>query len=221
MGESPVVIFRSPTEQNVAFKDFPSSSLPETKGADFLFSVPEFGFVGVQRKELRDLVASLRDGRLAKEIGQMESLAMKVLVIEGRPGWTRDGESSRASGWSITQQNGLIYSLFLKNFLVLTTEDAYNTSRSILQLKNYLLKSGGHSSLERRPKAVGTWGRPNSREFAIHVLQSFPGVGPDLAKRIYDRFGLPLRWTIDVLELQTLDGIGMKKAATIITALEE
>ena len=76
-----------------------------------------------------------------------------------------------------------------------------------------------HSSLDRRPKAVGTWGKADSREFASHVLQSFPGIGSDLAKRIYDRFGLPLKWTVDVMDLQQLEGIGPKKAMTIWAAL--
>jgi ERCC4-type nuclease len=213
-----VVIFRSPTEQNPAFKNFKISSLCEQRGSDFLFPVTELGFVGIQRKAIRDLVASLRDGRLAKEIGQMEGLGMKVLILEGKNNWTRDGESTLVNGWSETQQTGVIFSMFLKNFLVLETVDHLHTSRSILQLQKYLAKSN-HSSLDRRPKAVGTWGKADSKEFAIHVLQSFPGVGVDLARRIYDRFGLPLQWTVDVLDLQQLDGIGVKKAAQIIGAL--
>lgn len=214
-----MVIFRSPTEQNRAFAEWKISSLCEQRGSDFLFSVPDLGFVGIQRKAIPDLVASLRDGRLAKELGQMEHLAMKVIILEGREAWTRDGESLLVNGWSETQQTGILFSLFLKNFLVLKTADPHATMKSISQLQKYLSK-GSHSSLDRRPKAVGTWGKSDSREFACHVLQSFPGVGPDLARRIYDRFGLPIRWTIDVLELQQLDGIGAKKAATIISALE-
>lgn len=213
-----MTIFRSPTEQHSAFKEWKISSLCEQRGSDFLFSVPDLGFVGIQRKAIPDLVASLRDGRLAKEIGQMEHLAMKVVILEGREAWTRDGESLLVNGWSETQQTGILFSLFLKNFLVLKTHDQAATMKSISQLQRYLTK-GNHSSLDRRPKAVGTWGKSDSKEFGIHVLQSFPGVGPDLAKRIYERYGLPLRWTVDVMDLQQLDGIGTKKAATIITAL--
>jgi ERCC4-type nuclease len=150
----------------------------------------------------------------------MEQLAMKVIILEGRNNWTRDGESTLVNGWSETQQTGIIFSLHLKNFLVLETQDHQHTSRSISQLQKYLSKSN-HSSLERRPKAVGSWGKADSKEFAIHVLQSFPGVGVDLARRIYDRFGLPLRWTVDILELQQLDGIGPKKAAQIMGALND
>lgn len=212
------MIWRSPTEQHPAFKEFKISSLCEQRGSDFLFAVPEFGFVGIQRKAIPDLVASLRDGRLAKELGQMEHLSMKVLVLEGREAWTRDGESLLVTGWSETQQTGIHFSLFLKNFLVLKTLDQQSTTKSILQLQKYLLK-GSHSSLDRRPKAVGTWGKADSKEFACHVLQSFPGVGPDLARRIYDRFGLPIKWTVDPLDLQQLEGIGAKKAMQIYTAL--
>lgn len=213
------VIFRSPTEQHLAFKQFKISSLCEERGSDFLFAIPDLGFVGIQRKKIPDLVASIRDGRLAKEIGQMEALAVRVVIIEGKDQWTRDGESLLVNGWSESQQNGVVFSLFLKGFYVLRSTEQHQTARSVLQLSNYLAKGTNHSSLDRRPKAVGTWGKADSKEFACHVLQSFPGVGPDLAKRIYDRFGLPLKWTVDLLELEQIDGIGYTKAAKIIGAL--
>lgn len=214
-----MTVFKSPTEHHAAFKEWRTSSLPETMGADFLFSIPELGFVGIQRKEIKDLVASIRDGRLAKEIGQLEQCSMKVLIIEGKQRWTRDGESLLASGWSVTQLNGMLFSLFLKNFLVLQTEDAFHTSECVLQLKTYLMKPGSHSSLDHRPKSKGAWGKPTSREFGIHILQSFPGIGVDLAGRIYDTYGLPLRWTVDEIELAQIERIGVKKALQIIACL--
>src|SRR5215472_11777188 len=67
------------------------SSVPELYGADFLMYGPKIGRVGVQRKEINDFVASIRDDRLAKEVAQLKSLNVGMLVLEGGVEWTNDG----------------------------------------------------------------------------------------------------------------------------------
>lgn len=60
------------------------SGVPERFGADFWWIGVGAKKWGVQRKELRDFVASAEDGRLARERGQMQSLDVVVLVLEGK-----------------------------------------------------------------------------------------------------------------------------------------
>ena len=71
-------IFQS---QSIPFK---VSSLPELHGCDAV-SITAKGLIGYQRKTLPDLQSSLLDGRLYKELGQLQasaSISYSFLVIE-------------------------------------------------------------------------------------------------------------------------------------------
>lgn len=196
------------------------STFPERYGVDILYKTPS-GFAGIQRKEIKDLIASVGDGRLTKELGQMAQLRMAILLIEGTPQWTRDGMlangSSYGESWSWRQWQGLKWSVQDMGIWVDIVPTAGILTRYVKDFELWLERE--HRSLLQRPKARGMWGKPDSREFGIHVLQSFDGVGSEMAGRIYDAFGLPLRWTVDEQDLQSIKGIGQKKADSIIGAL--
>jgi len=56
---------------------------------------------------------------------------------------------------------------------------------------------------------------------AQHILQGFPGVGPELAGRMVDHFeGVPLTWTHAIDELMEVEGVGKKKAEGMVNALD-
>ena len=69
-----------------------------------------------------------------------------------------------------------------------------------------------HKGIMTRPKPTTLWGTRNDRDFGIHVIQSFDGIGPGVAGAIFDRFGVPLRWTVTKEELETVPGVGKKRA---------
>lgn len=75
-----------------------------------------------------------------------------------------------------------------------------------------------HSTLNTRPKPTTQWGSRNDRDWAVFAIQSVDGVGPEMAGRIYDKFGLPFRCSVTVEELLTVDGIGKKRAEKIVRA---
>jgi len=53
----------------------------------------------------------------------------------------------------------------------------------------------------------------------IHLLQSFPGVGPTIAGRIYDHYErVPMSWDDDV-HLEDVPGVGKEKANQMREAL--
>ena len=69
-----------------------------------------------------------------------------------------------------------------------------------------------------RPKPTTVWGTRTDRDWCIHAIQSVDGVGPEMAGRIYDKFGLPFTCTVTVEELLTVEGIGRKRAEKIVKA---
>lgn len=200
------------------------SSLPEKWGCDILIRTDKL-WVGVQRKAIPDFIASIQDGRLAKEVQQMSAcgrLDIKVLLIEGEPQFTSDGvymSNGYGAQFTLAQYRGMLWSVRERGLWVDHTRNITET-RVWLKMFEQWCGKGKHSALDRRPAAFGAWGKPDSREFGIHLLQGLPNVGPELAARIYDHFGgVPWTWGATAQELMAISGVGKKRAVEMLGAL--
>ncbi len=216
-----VPILVAPTEPRVLKTLGKVSSLPERHGADVLFPA-NGGLIGIQRKQIDDLIASVQDGRLAKEVAQLQSVAFSVLIVEGRLKWSSEGMLvGRDYGiqWSRSTHRNLLMSVQAQGIRVETSDDANDTVAAILNLQEWIRKPKHHGLL-KRPGPVSVWGKATNRDWACHLMQSFEGIGPELAGRIVDYFGKPpLEWKVDVKALQEVDGLGPKKAQQMWEAL--
>lgn len=213
------VILVSPAEPPVLKAIGVSSPIPERFGADFYWATEGGVSVGVQRKEVKDLVNSLHNGLLAKEIAKMNALDLRVLLIEGNFRWNVNGTSSAVNGWSKAQLRGLIFSMQSQGFWTLMTESREDTIESVSQLQRYLDKDN-HTLIRNRPKATNSWGKATNRDWAVHLLQSFDGVAVATAESIYDHFeGVPLVWTVTREEMREVKGVGPKRAETLMDAI--
>lgn len=201
-----------------------SSTIPEKYGCDFLI-VARGQRTGVQRKKFpADLMASLSDGRLYNQVHQMAVLDRAVIVLEGYGKWTMDGELIDFAQFTKRQLYSLIASLaFEFGIEVLIVRDMKETIEFLESLESWA-KKDKHQSLRNRPGPTkNSWGQVGIREVGMHLLQSFPGVGAELAGRIYDTFkGVPLAWEFNGPEhLMMVPGIGKQKAESIYGALEK
>lgn len=213
----------SPAEHNFLAKLGKVSSVPERYGADFLLNSADLGSVGVQRKEVNDLIASVRDGRLAREVAMMKALGQGVFVIEGELRWTSDGVLLSRQEWTRAQHYGVLWSLSLDGYWIFSTASMEETFFFLSTFTRWLkVPSSKHRSTRTRPGPIGkaTWGKADNRDWGVHILQGFDGIGYDLACRIWDKFnGLPLRWDVSAEELSTVAGIGKIRAERLIAAL--
>lgn len=223
LGQQMADILVSPAEPKSLWELGEVSSEPEKFGMDFLWSSP-MGQVGVQRKEIHDLVASLGDGRLQREVGQAASLDLAYVVIEGLLQWRKDG-TFFGGHWGVRYRfsrkhlAGLCFSLTSRGVGVLFTVSTEKTAEHIRWLYDWTLKEN-HSSLQVRPKPQGEWGTATNHDYAIHLLQGFQGIGPGTAGKLIERFGgVPLRWTCTFEEMQSVAGIGKKRAEQMFNAL--
>ncbi len=220
MSVSEGVFLVAPTEPRVIKTLGRTSSIPEQYGVDILFFA-HGKFAGVQRKELSDLVASVYDGRLSKELGMMKRLSSATVLVEGRPAFTTEGELVHP-GARITkvQLYSVVYSIQLEHGVAVGwTIDERDTVEAVYCLRRWLQKAE-HRSLLQRPKPQGPWGHLTSRDWGLYLLQGFPGVGAELAGRIFDYFGrVPLSWDCTPEELMEVEGVGPKRADSLFRAL--
>lgn len=178
--------------------------------------------MGVQRKEIGDLISSVRDGRLGRQLVAMKQLELTVLLLEGRPRWTNGGSLLSHENWTRTQHNGLIWSVQSRGVWVNTSDDLTDTIAWLSLFQKWLEKDRSKgSSLETRPKGRDEFGQEaRGRDFGIHLLQSFPGVGREVAGNIVDHFkGVPIAWTVTPEELKGVKGIGKGRANQLVQML--
>jgi ERCC4-type nuclease len=199
-----------------------SSLVPEQYGADILW-LSRLGLVGVQRKEMPgDFLASVSDGRLANQVGRMQGLDVRVLVLEGRPQWTTDGVLMADWGqtWTRSQHRKFLWSMRREGVWVEWSDQLMDTVELVKDLLAWTNKKN-HVSLQRRPAARGAWGKASNREWQLHLLQSFDGIGPMQAGKLIDAFDgdVPLAWTVEGRELERVPGIGKKKAQKMVEAI--
>lgn len=195
------------------------SSLPEKYGVDFLFA-KNGKWWGVQRKEHADFVSSVQDGRLAKELAQMQQLSQGMLLLEGAGKWTNDGElMGWGAAWTRKQEHAYLWTVRSRGVWVDRTENAVDTASRLRAFEDWASK-GTHRSSHTRPGPTSSWGRATSRDWAVHLLCGFEGVGPEIAARILDAFGVPFAWKVTREELMQVEGIGKKRADKLIAALQ-
>ena len=206
-------MLRSPAEPP-SFSDVGKSSpLCEELGVDFIIGAPN-GLVGVQRKRIGDLIASIHDDRLARETLMRDRLWLSILLIEGRPKITYNGDilTGGRARFTIDQLRGVLLSARLEGWWVDYTENTQDTIRYLHSLERWA-KKPSHRSLHTRSKPPrNAWGKRKSQSQASWALQSVDGLSSELADRIVDAStGQPLVLTMGKDDLLTIEGIGPKR----------
>lgn len=203
----------SPTEPDKLKALGKVSSAPERYGCDVLILEGK-GLTGVQRKKFpEDLISSMADGRMSTLLGKMEPLERRLLVLEGYGRWTSEGELVSRSRFTKAQMFGVTFSLaFEFGVEVLRVRDIAEMIEMLVELEWWCQKEKHHSLVRRpNPRSDG-WRRRTDEAWEVHLLQGFPGVGPELAGRIVDHYeGIPMMW-VDGVDLTDVAGIGKVRA---------
>lgn len=196
-----------------------TSSRPEQFGADFLFFSDYFGIVGVQRKELSDLVQSHSDDRISKEIIAMKELDIGIWLIEGMAQWSSDGQSMWTRGnYTLSRHLGFLFTLSFQGFSLFSTNTINESGLLLLQLEKWLKKEK-HRGINGRPNPRGAFGTPDLQEWQVHFLSGLPGISTDRGRAIVEHYGgLPLSLNAD---LSRVPGIGKKTADRIREIFKE
>jgi len=132
-----------------------------------------------ERKTLLDLTASIKDGRLFRQACKLASSPMRsAIILEGT---SKDIIASKMRREAI--QGALITLTVVLGLPLLRSKDAEETARLMLYAAKQI-RAIEFSALPRRVK------RPKGKhKIQLHFLQGLPGVGPERAKRMLDKFG--------------------------------
>ena len=216
-------IYLSPTEHDLqkVLPDATYSALCEANGCD-IFTVTSVGLLGFQRKTVADLESSLRDGRFHYQLAQIRSssiLAERFLILEiDRTRTTTDRQHLIDSTLTTDGLRTVALKCFLNDTLLIESADIGETVTLLEKVSRYIEHGGGDRLI--RPKPSGNaWGTRSNRDWGIHVLQSFSGIGPRTAGAIYDAYGIPLHWTVTREQLLAIDGVGKVTADRLLSSL--
>jgi len=166
----------------------------------------------VERKTLADFARSVVDARLFKQAAALAQGARRaVLILEGAAVAGGEGGVSREA-----LQGALITVSVFYGLAVLRARDAAETARLLVYL--------GRQAQEFARGALHRPGyRPKGRRARqLFVLQGLPGVGPERAARLLERFGSVQAVAVaSADDLAAVDGIGETTARRIRWAVEE
>jgi DNA excision repair protein ERCC-4 len=165
-----------------------------------------------ERKTLVDLVASIKDGRLfAQALRLAASPTRGALILEGR---SQDLAATRMRREAI--QGAMVTLTLFLGIPVLRSMGPEETAGLMLyaarQARAYA--GGALARKGRRPRG--------KRRVQSHILQGLPGVGPERARRLLDRFGsVEAVISAPTEALTSVPGVGRETAEAIRWAVRE
>jgi ERCC4-type nuclease len=209
------------------------SPLCEQYGADIMYLTTNGELVGVQRKEIHDLVSSLGE-RLNRELAKMAGLDVRVLLVEGEWRWTANGDAlslgSYGRKFSRKSYDGLIRAVQHQGIWVATTDNLSHTAEWLVASEDWF-NHRDHTSLSTRPKPPrDMFGTRDSAGWRLHWWQTFEGIGAVQAKELDAHFEgqIPTTWFYDggvmshadwIMRVTGCKGIGKKRAEVMWDAL--
>lgn len=171
-----------------------------------------------ERKTLKDLIVSLKDGRLLRQACRLAAAPMRsVLILEGT---ARDLVGSGMRREAI--QGALITITVILGLPLLRARDAEESARLMVYTARQLRARGDVSHQEALPRPLPVRRPRGKRKAQLHILQGFPGIGPKRARRLLEQFGsIEAVLTADAQALASVSGIGKTTAETIRWAVGE
>lgn len=167
----------------------------------------------VERKRLPDLLESIKSGRLFSQVLRLaESESWQpVLLLEGS---SRDLAGS-AMGWEAIQGALVMISLHI-GIPVLRSRSAEETVKTFrfIARQGRMVARGALARHGKRPR--------EKRALQCWLLQGLPGIGPERAAGLLDRFGsIEAVLTASAEALSSVPGIGKTTANKIRWTVEE
>jgi len=163
----------------------------------------------IERKTLADLETSIIDGRIFSQLQDLSAIKRSSLIIEGDPFLLYT--SKRINGKAII---GLITSIGLNYRIpIFFTRNQKQTALFLYTMaKKEQISNNNHTDSKLRYQKT----KMSGSQFQLFIMQSFPDVGPTLAKSILKEFkSIKNISNATIEDLKKVSKLGPKKAQKI------
>lgn len=177
--------------------------IKELKVADYLIAG-----TAIERKTVADFISSVKDGRLLKQLEELNQYESRLLIIEGidEQELYSDDFSEEKIGMHPNSIRGFLLSILLNHKVpIIFTKNYEDTAKFLSVLSR---KKPRETPLNIAKKVY------NQKEQSQYILESFPGIGPKTAKKLLREFKT-IKEIINAPE-EELKKISGKKAENII-----
>lgn len=168
--------------------------------------------VGIERKTIIDFLNSIIDKRIITQlIALKENFDIPILMIEG------EENIYRVRNFHPNSIRGMLSAIAIDlQIPVLYTKNEKDTTSYIETIAKRLESKRKDISLLKSKKPI------TQKELQEYIVESFPGVGPTLAKSLLKKFkSIKNLVNTNEKELQEVEKIGKKKAKSIKEVLEK
>jgi len=139
------------------------------------------GDTAVERKTCSDFLSSMLNKRLLRQIQEIKQYEKRLLIIEGIE--EHELYNDLPEGINGNAIRGMLLHISLQaNTPILFTKDYQDTARFLLLIAKRQEKEQKPFSLHAKKKAR------NIQEQKQYILEAFPGIGPQTAKKLLKKF---------------------------------
>ena len=163
------------------------------------------GNIAIERKTISDFINSMINRRLLRQLEELKQYPKSLLIIEGS---NPDYKFGKLNPNAI---KGMMLSCVLDYEIpIIFTEDCEETASFLVLLEKRQKKKPREINLKAKRKAF------SPREQQRFILESFPGIGPSIARELLKKFKT-IENTINapVSKLSEVKKLGKKKAEII------
>ena len=178
----------------------------ELKVADYIV-----GGTAIERKTVSDFIASMKNGRLLRQLEELRQYESMLLIIEGIDEQELYTDSEEVVGMHPNSVRGFLLSILLNYKVpVIFTKNYEDTARFISVLSR---KKPKETPLNVTKKFL------SMKEQTQYILEGFPGIGPKTAKKLLKKFKT-IKNIINAPEEDLKKEIG-KKADNLLRIIEQ
>jgi len=188
------------------------------------------GSVGIERKKVPgDLLSSITDGRLTREVQAMrEETQFQIVLLHDAMPYHKDGtvnmRGNKGSNWTKKGVRNLLRTLeYVEGVYIEQADDDEELVQVVIELQEYfdMLKSK-HLSFKFRPGLQSSWLMPLRQEKVMYFYQGLPSISAVRAKSLASKFPSPLQlYQASTEDIQQIPGFGSRLADKIYNFLRE
>ena len=185
------------------------------KGEFDMLLFTKAGAVAIERKKIpQDLLVSIDDGRLSRELVALREMGIfKLVILEGKFRYRNNVLMSgrRTTRWTRSGMRNLLRSVrYFEGVDVEFSENLEDTVNLIVTLKKYL-DAEDHHSLRSRPNMRSEYLYPVKEERILWFYQGFPGISVVRARTLFNKYPRPLDLiSADACDIIECNGFGSK-----------